>query len=557
MIEEALYLYAKNCVEKFQDFTSSVGAIYQSKISHDMQSGSGVVIKIEDGPLNTGRKANAEETAIYFTLSDGQNAIPCLVHNGKKTTMPCGMDSVVLTETLLIITESMRKGQQVGVMGQFQIHPQGKEKVFVCEQVWTYEQSNVSQLKPKQIEEFKSLCKRYGKTPLKVMISDDTLWRYVYAHDPIKLAVMLNCLSPFSKQDMMHMAVITSMGEGKDHLIENVIQPLVPCGVASTGKLCTIPGLFGAMSGEDLNSIELGLIGKMNNERMAVSEFQTWGSDVFGELMNMLANGSYTMQKGQVDIEREACLNVSFWGNPEKEYEEKMDKIKMLDVFGEYTYQMISRMTLMFTQMTLTDAGADEYVENKILDAMSGNLDTPESKERLHVWRSFFREYLRYVSRMQPDINKSRELIRSQFQTQIKETQMFEDVFLKRSKKENRKFQQFINLCKGFARLQGDDVVDLNHISMATELFMVALETVVQNVPLNMDLLANDPKMRLLVQSVKALVGEGYPDRGELELRLRQNHISFRKEQIDTLFAEEYLIQLEDGEVILDGSKFE
>jgi DNA replicative helicase MCM subunit Mcm2 (Cdc46/Mcm family) len=557
MIEEALYLYAKNCVEKFQDYTSSVEAIYQTKISHLPMAGSGVVIKIEDGPLNTGRKANAEETAVYFTLSDGQNAIPCLVHNGKSTTMPGSMDSMVLTTTLSLLTESMRKGQQVIVFGQFQIHPQGKEKVFVCEQVLESVESNVSQLTAKQVEGFKSLCKRYGKTPLQVMISDDTLWRYVYAHDPIKLAVMLNCLSPFSKQDMMHMAVITSMGEGKDHLIENVIQPLVPCGVASTGKLCTIPGLFGAMSGEDLNSIELGLIGKMNNERMAVSEFQTWGSDVFGELMNMLANGSYTMQKGQVDLEREACLNVSFWGNPEKEYEEKMDKIRMLDVFGEYTYQMISRMTLMFTQMTLTDEGADEYVENKILDAMSGSLDTPESKERLHIWRSFFREYLRYVSRMQPDINKSRELIRNQFQTQIKETQMFTDVFLKRSKKENRKFQQFINLCKGFARLQGDEVVDLNHISMATELFMVALETVVQNVPLNMDLLANDPKMRTLVQAVKTLVGDGYPDRGELELRLRQNHVSFRKEQIDTLFAEEYLIQLEDGEVILDGSKFE
>lgn len=557
MIEEALYLYAKDCVEKFQDFNSSVEAIYQSKITHDQQRGSGVVIKIEDGPLNTGRKANAEETAVYFTISDGQNAITCLVHNGKSTTMPSGMDSNTLTQTLVALTESMRKGQQVGVVGQFQIHPQGKEKVFVCEQVYLLEESNVSQLLTKQIVGFKGLCKRYGKTPLQVMISDDTLWRYVYAHDPIKLAIMLNCLSPFSKQDMMHIAVITSMGEGKDHLIENVIQPLVPCGVASTGKLCTIPGLFGAMSGEDLNSIELGLIGKMNNERMAVSEFQTWGSDVFGELMNMLANGYYTMQKGQVDIEREACLNVSFWGNPSKEYDEKMDKIKMLDVFGEYTYQMMSRMTLMFTQMTLTDEGADEYVENKILDAMGGNLDTPESKERLHIWRSFFREYLRYVSRMQPDINKSRELIRSQFQTQVKETKMFDDVFLKRSKKENRKFQQFINLCKGFARLQGDDVVDLNHISMATELFMVALETVVQNVPLNMDLLANDPKMRILVQAVKTLVGDGYPDRGELELRLRKNHISFRKEQIDTLFAEEYLIQLGDGEVVLDGSKFE
>ena len=55
------------------------------------------------------------------------------------------------------------------------------------------------------------------------MIDDSTLWRHVYAEDSIKHAVMLNCLSPFKKQDMIHMAVITSMGEGKDHLIENVI----------------------------------------------------------------------------------------------------------------------------------------------------------------------------------------------------------------------------------------------------------------------------------------------------------------------------------------------
>ena len=81
------------------------------------------------------------------------------------------------------------------------------------------------------------------------------------------------------------------------------------------------------MSGEDLNSVELGLIGKMNNERIAVSEFQTWSSEVFGELMNMLANGYYTMQKGQVDVTREAVLNMSFWGNPEKSYSDKMDKV--------------------------------------------------------------------------------------------------------------------------------------------------------------------------------------------------------------------------------------
>ena len=48
--------------------------------------------------------------------------------------------------------------------------------------------------------------------------------------------------------------------------------------------------------------------------------------------------------------------------------------------------------------------GADKFVEDKILDAMSGTLDTAEAKKRLSIWRTFFREYLRYVSHMDPDI---------------------------------------------------------------------------------------------------------------------------------------------------------
>ena len=52
--------------------------------------------------------------------------------------------------------------------------------------------------------------------------------------------------------------------------------------MAGSGKMATIPGLFGAMSGDDLNAIEIGLMPKMNHERVAVSEFQTWGDETFG-----------------------------------------------------------------------------------------------------------------------------------------------------------------------------------------------------------------------------------------------------------------------------------
>ena len=91
--------------------------------------------------------------------------------------------------------------------------------------------------------------------------------------------------------------------------------------------MSTIPGLFGAMSGDDLNTIEIGLLPKMNHERVAVSEFQTWGDETFGELMNMMANGKIEMQKGALDVVRETNLNLLFMGNPPHYYDEdKHDK---------------------------------------------------------------------------------------------------------------------------------------------------------------------------------------------------------------------------------------
>ncbi len=512
MVSEAIFNYAENCVNQFLDQNSSVAAIYKTKISHEYEVGSGIVIKIEDGPLSGGKRANADESAVEFIISDGTYAIECMAHNATAS-MIDGMTNQQLTDTLMLLTDSMRAGEQIRIMGAYEIHK--KEKVFVVNDVRRLHDSKKSQLTTDQFDGFVKLCKQKGTDPLKVMTDDTTLWRHVYAEDSIKYAVMLGCLSPFKKQDMMHMCVITSMGEGKDHLIENVIQPLVPCGVASTGKLCTIPGLFGAMSGEDLNSVELGLIGKMNNERIAVSEFQTWGADVFGELMNMLANGYYTMQKGQVDVKRDAIINMSFWGNPDKEYDKKMDKVAMMDVFKDYSYQMISRMTLMYCQMSLTNSDADEFVENKILDAMSGTLDTPAAKHKLKIWRSFFREYLRYVSRMEPDILKVRKHIVDIYNRDVKSQENFK-VFLRRSAKENRKFQQFINLCKGLARLKGDDAVTITHLSMAVQLFNHSLKTLIDNlVPMGIDMNDVTADRMHLIKTIKQ-----YADGGQYESKI-------------------------------------
>ena len=496
-----------------------------------------------------------QKIAIHFILSDGQNAVKCVVHNGTSV-LPNGMPTHLVTEALDLLTESQRNGSQVLVNGSYQIH-QG-EKVFVVKHIEAKQDNKVSQMTEAQFRGFISKCKEVGIKPIDALCSDDTIWRHVYAADAIKKAVMLNCLSPFRKQDMIHIAVITSMGEGKDHLIENIIQPLVPCGVASSGKLCTIPGLFGAMSGEDLNSVELGLIGKMNNERIAVSEFQTWGADVFGELMNMLANGYYTMQKGQVDVKRDAILNMSFWGNPDKDYQppkkgEKVDlkdKLKMLDVFKEYSYQMISRMTLMYCQMSLTDAGADEFVEAKILDAMSGTLDSPESKHKLKVWRSFFKEYLRYVSRLDPDILSAKQHIIDIYNNDIKSHKNFDAVFLRRSAKENRKFQQFINLSKGLARLRGDDKVGIVHLTIAKKLFLHSLETLVTNmVPMGMDISDINAEQTHLMNTIIRLADGGtFESKVQLIKILKDNGDTITMQKVDELIASGFLM-----EGVLDG----
>jgi len=555
MVSEAIFNYAENCVSQFLDHNSSVASVYKTKISHEYEVGSGIVIKIEDGPLNRGKRANSDESAVEFTISDGQYAIQCIAHNGDKSDLNA-FSSNELTDILLLLTESMRIGSPVRICGNYILH--NKEKVFRVNAVYPLEDGKKSQLTDEQFEAFVKLCRKHGTNPMEVMMDDTTLWRHVYAETPIKSAVMLSCLSPFKKQDMIHMAVITSMGEGKDHLIENVIEPLVPCGIASTGKLCTIPGLFGAMSGEDLNSVELGLIGKMNNERMAVSEFQTWGADVFGELMNMLANGYYTMQKGQVDVKRDAILNMSFWGNPDKDYQPPQDgeqpdftaKLKMLDVFKEYSYQMISRMTLMYCQMSLTDAGADEFVEAKILDAMSGTLDSPESKHKLKIWRSFFKEYLRYVSRLEPDILSAKQHIIDIYNNDIKAHKNFDRVFLRRSAKENRKFQQFINLSKGLARLRGDNKVGIVHLTIAKKLFLHSLETLVTNmVPMGMDISDINAEQTHLMNTVIRLADGGtFESKVQLIKLLKDNGLSITMQKVDELIASGFLV-----EGVLDG----
>ena len=479
--------FVSETAEGYRNVSADIGKIYAAKIANpNLLSGSGVVLKMEEGPLNP-KKPSPDESVIRFTLSDGTYSVECLAHNGPEVGRLMGLHRIGwetsssdwLGDVLMLLTESVRDGKQVEVSGYYEMF--GRDKVFVVKTVRPAEARTDSQMTDEQFETFIQLCSEAGPgyRPLELMIRDDTLWSKLYADNPIKYATMLFCLSPQTKQDMLHIGIVSSMGEGKDHLLETVIEPLVPCGVASTGKLCTIPGLFGAMNGEDLNSIELGLIPKMDNERIAVSEFQTWSQEVFGELMNVLANGSFTMQKGQVDTKRTARTNFLFLGNPPRDWKRGDDQLGMLSAFGEYTYQLMSRLTLIFAKMSLTQGDdTDHLIEDKIMDSMNGVYKKKDFNKNLEMWRNFFREYLRYVSAMDPNYESLRSDIRKSMD-KLKKSDIFKGAFLGggRATRDFRKFQEFVNLCKGIARLNGEREVSITSLWHAEKLFETSMDT--------------------------------------------------------------------------------
>ena len=479
--------FVSETAEGYRNVSADIGKIYAAKIANpNLLSGSGVVLKMEEGPLNP-KKPSPDESVIRFTLSDGTYSVECLAHNGPEVGRLMGLHRIGwetsssdwLGDVLMLLTESVRDGKQVEVSGYYEMF--GRDKVFVVKTVRPAEARTDSQMTDEQFETFIQLCSEAGPgfRPLELMIRDDTLWSKLYADNPIKYATMLFCLSPQTKQDMLHIGIVSSMGEGKDHLLETVIEPLVPCGVASTGKLCTIPGLFGAMNGEDLNSIELGLIPKMDNERIAVSEFQTWSQEVFGELMNVLANGSFTMQKGQVDTKRTARTNFLFLGNPPRDWKRGDDQLGMLSAFGEYTYQLMSRLTLIFAKMSLTQGDdTDHLIEDKIMDSMNGVYKKKDFNNNLEMWRNFFREYLRYVSAMDPNYESLRSEIRKSMD-KLKKSDIFKGAFLGggRATRDFRKFQEFVNLCKGIARLNGEREVSITSLWHAEKLFETSMDT--------------------------------------------------------------------------------
>lgn len=548
-IPKEIFNHAKECSEVFEKIETSLAEVYNAKIFDDEIEGSGFCIKIDTKGIMH-EKAGDNKVMIEFSVSDGEYSINAIAHNANSEYIEGPLDNEQLAYFLTTLTNSQKQGKRVEIKGKFINF--GKKRVFLCNQVELDNGLKESQLTDKQFKKFKQLCKKHKITPLQIMMRDDTLWAELYAKDFLKRAVLLFCLNPLRKQDMIHIGIVSSHGEGKDHLVENVIQKLVPCRMAGSGKMSTIPGLFGAMSGDDLNAIEIGLLPKMNHERVAVSEFQTWNDETFGELMNMMANGKIEMQKGALDVQRQTTLNLMFLGNPPKHYdpEKEHDKIMMLDAFGEYTYQIISRLTLIFTKLSLSGGDAVQEIRNAIISSMDGDYRGGEQSLSLSVWRDFFREYLRYVSRLEPKLKDYIETIDSTYD-EIEARPQFKQAFFVRNSTDNRKYQEFANLVRAFARLQGDTKISWRHLTEARDIFEESLQTLTEEFPtqamvegITQDIIAIYQKLQSnapIYESIKELKGA----------------VKMNNNQLDVLLRSEALRRFEDGTYMINDDWLE
>ena len=257
-IPDAITEYVQSCVDTYDDHSITLESVYRSKVTGTYAWGSAVCLKLEDNPISP--KIGADLTELRFVISDGSYSIECSADNASRSVLPGGDSSEHsdpnewLTQILVDLTESVQRGSKVFIAGAYR--NRGKERVFVIDSLHPYAETSRTQMTAEQLTVFVELCREHtclvheearldangmpvdydrhtlaivhekdlGKyrtgpgrwqfndrpvvarelTPLDLMIRDDTLWGRLYAKDYLKKAIMLFCLSPQTKQDMMH-----------------------------------------------------------------------------------------------------------------------------------------------------------------------------------------------------------------------------------------------------------------------------------------------------------------------------------------------------------------
>ena len=217
----------------------------------------------------------------------------------------------------------------------------------------------------------------------------------------------------------------------------------------------------------------------------------------------------------------------------------------MLDAFGQYTYQIISRLTLIFTQLSLSGGSAIKEIRNSIISAIDEDFSSTGQEIIFNNWRAFFREYLRYVSKLNPKLRDYVPRINSTYD-EIEARPQFQNAFCIRSSIDNRKYQEFANLVKAFARLYGDDKINWHHLSEARDLFEISLQTLTEEFPLAAMIEGVDNE---LIEIYKKLMIECPIAESIKELK---SAVKITNNQLDVLIRSGAITKFDDGKYFIN-----
>ena len=104
-----------------------------------------------------------------------------------------------------------------------------------------------------------------------------------------------------------------------------------------------------------------------------------------------------------------------------------------------------------------------------------------------------------------------------------------------------RKFQEFVNLCKAYARLDGSSEVLEGHIAQATDIFLISLRTLKEDFPLDEMAAGVNPRILKLYDSLTSIIEES----GSLELKtikaMLPNTVRLKDEDLETMVRAGYI----------------
>jgi len=128
---------------------------------------------------------------------------------------------------------------------------------------------------------------------------------------------------------------------------------------------------------------------------------------------------------------------------------------------------------------------------------MDKRVNKGTSWEKIANLRGFFREYLKYVSRLHPKLGKYEDYLNDEM-TRMETTDGFKEAFAKRGKTDYRKWAELLNIVRGFARLNGREELRVKDVKQGVTLFHKSLKTLCESFDLKaMDLGMNGEHIEL------------------------------------------------------------